>query len=64
MADSRVEIIVIAAGLVAWAAIFWASAGGLLPVSWIVSDGLLALLAAGIGYCFWRVYRRRGHNGA
>ena len=64
MADSRVEIIVIAAGLVTWAAILRASVGGLPPVSWIVSDAVPALVAAGIGCCLWRLYRRRGHSGA
>jgi hypothetical protein len=58
------EIFLIAAALVAWVAIFWASAAGLLHVSWMVSDGLLALPGAGIAYCLWRLYRRRGYPDA
>ena len=60
MPDARAEIPVIIAGLLAWAAIFLASAQGLLHVGWMVSDGLLALLAAFVAWRLWRLYRRRG----
>ena len=64
MPGARIEILLIVTGLIAWAAIFVASAQGLLHVSWIVSDGLLALLAFGIGYCLWRFYCRRDQKRA
>jgi hypothetical protein len=63
MSGVRTEIILIAAGLMAWVAIFMASAQGLLHVGGMVSDGVLAILAAAIGYCLWRVWRRRGQYG-
>jgi hypothetical protein len=64
MPDARVEILLIVAGLIAWAGIFVASAQGLLHVGWMVSDSLLVLVAAGIGYCLWRIYRRWSRSGA
>ena len=64
MSDARAELLLVALGILAWAAIFQASAQGLLHVSWIVSDGLLVLLALMIGYGLWRIWRRwaRSHG--
>ena len=64
MSNARVEIALILAGIVTWAAIFAASAQGLLHVSWIVSDGLLTVLGMGSVYGFWRLYRRWSRKNA
>jgi hypothetical protein len=64
MSDLRMDIAVIAGGLLAWIGIFVASAQGRLGVSGLVSDGLLLLVAALIAHRAWRLYRRRGGKDA
>ncbi|MBA2587114.1 MAG: hypothetical protein H0U98_00645 [Alphaproteobacteria bacterium] len=64
MSESRSDTLVIAGGLLAWPSLFAASAQGKLHVSGMVSDGLLAVLAALIAYRLWRACRRGGRNGA
>lgn len=59
MSGARSDFAIITAGLLAWVGIFWASAQGMLGVSWLVSDGLLALLAVMVLYRIWRMARRR-----
>ena len=58
MPDARTDILVIAAGLIAWIGLYTASAQGLLHISWVYSDGMLALLGVGIAYRLWRLIRR------
>jgi hypothetical protein len=60
MADSRIEMLMVVLGLVAWIGIFAASWQGKLGVSGTVSDGLLAILGALIAYRLWRLYRGAG----
>lgn len=62
MSGARSDSVVITVCVVAWVAIYIASAQGLLHVSWMVSDGLLALLALMIAYRLWRMVRRRGRK--
>jgi hypothetical protein len=59
MSQARIDAMVIAGALLAWIGVFLASAQGLLHVSWMVSDGLLALLALVIAHRLWRVWRRK-----
>jgi len=58
MSGARIDIVLIAGGLVAWIAVFAASWHGKLGVSGRVSDTILALLAAVILYGLWRTWRR------
>jgi uncharacterized membrane protein YeaQ/YmgE (transglycosylase-associated protein family) len=59
MPDARIDIVLIAGGIAAWIAVFVASAQGKMGVSNRVSDTLLALIAALVGYGIWRAWRRR-----
>ena len=59
MSDARIDIVLIAGGIVLWIAVFVASASGKMGVSGRVSDTLLALIAAAVAYGLWRAWRRR-----
>ncbi len=58
MSKTRLDGLVIMACLVAWIAVFVASAHGALGVSGKVSDGILAVLAVIAAHRLWRIYRR------
>ena len=60
MAGARREIILVAAGILAWLGIFVASWQGALGVSGTISDSLLVFLAVVIAYRLWRLWSPKG----
>jgi hypothetical protein len=58
MSGAGIEVVAITGEVLVWAVIFLASWQGKQAVGWIVSDGLLVLLAVIIGYRIWRLCRR------